>query len=233
MTVRDTRVLMIAALLALPLLLTGCEFSPNTELDWGTKHVRVHARVTPKPKVQRAAYYEPKPRCICDDAGYGVPVPNARPDTSVYQPSPRWTKPETARASDASFVWPVRGRVIEDFGTSPSGQRNDGINILAAQGTPIYAAADGTVSYAGNEVRSYGNLMLLRHDSGYVTAYAHADHFTVAKGEYVSKGQIIGYVGSTGDVTSSQLHFELRRGLRGETPVNPRPYLGALQVAAR
>jgi murein DD-endopeptidase MepM/ murein hydrolase activator NlpD len=75
--------------------------------------------------------------------------------------------------------------------------------------------------------------MLLTHNSGYVTAYAHADHFVVAKGEYVSKGQIIGYVGKTGDVASSQLHFELRKGLRGEQPINPRPYLGPLQVAQR
>lgn len=239
------RVVMIATLMALPLILTGCETSPNTQLDWGTKHAR--ARATVKPKPQRYATYEPKRHCTYDSYdGYDnydsyndtrgcVPVPTARPRYTEYQPTQRWTKAETQPASDpdANFIWPVRGRVVENFGIGAGGQRNDGINIVAPEGTPILAAADGTVSYSGNEVRSYGNLMLLRHDTGYVTAYAHADHFVVAKGEYVSKGQIIGYVGATGDVDSPQLHFELRKGMRGEQPVNPRPYLGPLQVAAR
>jgi hypothetical protein len=230
------RVSTIVAGFAFSPLLAGCTSTPDPELDWGTGHstARVSkAVVRPKARPQYATY-ETKPRCPCDDyvdARDCVPVPVARPNQTV----PRWTRAEPRAVSDpdANFVWPVRGRVITDFGTSSGGQRNDGLNIVAAQGTPIYAAADGTVSYSGNEVRSYGNLMLLRHDSGYVTAYAHADHFVVGKGEYVSKGQIIGYVGSTGDVTSPQLHFELRKGLRGEQPVNPRPYLGPLLVAQR
>lgn len=233
--------LILAAAFLLPLLLAGCTPTPYPELDWGTRPTRVSKAVKPKPKPQYVSY-ESRVRCPRDSYGYAddyecvpVPVPVARPNPTVYQPSPRWVRnePQAVVDSDASFVWPVRGRVITDFGTTAGGQRNDGINIVAPSGTPILAAADGTVSYSGNEVRSYGNLLLLRHDTGYVTAYAHADHFVVSKGEYVSRGQIIGYVGNTGDVDAPQLHFELRKGLRGEQPVNPRPYLGSLRVAQR
>jgi murein DD-endopeptidase MepM/ murein hydrolase activator NlpD len=230
----------LAAALVLPFVLAGCTPTPYPELDWDTGHTppRVSkAQVRPKARPQYTSY-ETKARCPCEtyvDNSDCVPVPVARPNPNVYQPSPRWVRnePRTVVDPDASFLWPVRGRVIADFGSSSGGQRNDGLNIVAPSGTPILAAADGTVSYSGNEVRSYGNLMLVRHDSGYVTAYAHADHFVVGKGEYVSKGQIIGYVGNTGDVDAPQLHFELRKGMRGEQPVNPRPYLGALRVAQR
>ncbi|MGZ5939746.1 MAG: murein hydrolase activator EnvC family protein, partial [Rhizomicrobium sp.] len=119
---------------------------------------------------------------------------------------------------------PVAGRVISDFGTNGSGQRNDGINIAAPLGTPIRAAASGTISYAGNELRGYGNLILIKHDDGYVTAYAHAERIVVNRGDTVTKGQIIAYAGSTGDVTSPQLHFEIRHGVQ---PVNPRTMLMA------
>ncbi len=240
MTIRTeclkARALTIAALLALPLLLAGCQSSPNPELDWGTGQHKARAAAAAKPKPRPQYVSSETERRPCEayaDECYDVPVPVARPDPDSYQP--RWVRNEAPVAidSDAGFVWPVRGRVITDFGAAASGERNDGINIVAPQGTPIRAAAGGTVSYSGNEVRNYGNLMLLRHDSGYVTAYAHADHFVVNKGDYVSKGQIIGYVGSTGDVATPQLHFELRKGLRGETPVNPRPFLGPLQVAQR
>jgi len=122
---------------------------------------------------------------------------------------------------------------VEEFGSYPGGERNNGINIETMHREPIRAAADGTVSYSGNELRGYGNLALIRHDNGYITAYAHADEFIVGKGDRVARGQVIGYVGRTGDVRSPQLHFELRRGTHGETPVDPRPYLGPLQVAYR
>jgi murein DD-endopeptidase MepM/ murein hydrolase activator NlpD len=114
--------------------------------------------------------------------------------------------------------------VISDFGTESNGERNDGINIAAQPGTPIRAAAAGTISYAGNELRGYGNLILIKHDDGYVTAYAHAERITVQRGDTVTKGEIIAYAGSTGDVTSPQLHFEIRHGVQ---PVNPRSLLMA------
>ena len=120
------------------------------------------------------------------------------------------------------FVWPVRGRVISDFGPKGGGLHNDGINIAAAQGTPIHAAESGVVVYAGNELRGFGNLVLLRHADGWMSAYGHAEELTVQRGDQVKRGQVIGRVGATGNVTSPQVHFELRRGSR---PVNPREHL--------
>ncbi len=120
------------------------------------------------------------------------------------------------------FMWPVRGPVIARFGSSGSGQRNDGINIAADENTPVRAAEEGEVIYAGNELRSYGNLLLIRHSRGYVTAYAHNGELLVAKSDKVQRGQKIAKVGSTGGVAKPQLHFEIRRGGR---PVDPAPYL--------
>jgi murein DD-endopeptidase MepM/ murein hydrolase activator NlpD len=126
--------------------------------------------------------------------------------------------------TEQRFLWPVVGRVISPFGDNPNGGRNDGINISVARGTPVRAAESGEVSYVGNELKGYGNLILIRHDSGFVTAYAHADSVQVKRGERVERGQVIGSVGDTGDVTQPQLHFELRHGTR---PVDPTPYLVA------
>jgi murein DD-endopeptidase MepM/ murein hydrolase activator NlpD len=124
----------------------------------------------------------------------------------------------------AHFVWPVRGRVISPFGQSDNGERNDGINIAARAGTPIRAAASGVVKYAGDELKGYGNLVLIQHDDGYVTAYAHAQSLMVSLGDRVEKGQVIGLAGATGDVDRPQLHFEIRRGV---TPVNPKLLLAS------
>lgn len=133
---------------------------------------------------------------------------------------------EEAQAYSAPlrFRWPLSGRVISSFGRTANGGRNDGINIAATVGEPIRAAATGRVIYAGNELKGYGNLVLIRHDDGYVTAYAHAERISVTRGTHVKKGQVIGYAGSTGNVRRPQLHFEIRRGVR---PVNPRPLLVA------
>ena len=132
--------------------------------------------------------------------------------------------------ADLQFGWPVKGRVLSDFGSTIGGGRNDGINIAAPYGEPIRAAADGTVSYSGNDLKSYGNLVLIRHGDNYVTAYAHSERILVSRGEHVAKGQVIGYAGSTGDVSQPQLHFEIRRGVQ---PIDPRPLLGPLQIAFR
>ena len=129
---------------------------------------------------------------------------------------------ENAAPSSARFAWPVNGRVIAGFGRTKNGL-NEGINIAAPEGSPIRAAADGVVAYAGNELKDYGNLILIRHKGGWVTAYAHARDLKVQRGDHVKKGQIIATVGKTGAVKSAQLHFELRKGA---TPVDPRQYLG-------
>lgn len=127
------------------------------------------------------------------------------------------------------FHWPLRGRVVSDFGAKGGGLHNDGINIEAPLGTPIRAAEGGVVVYAGNELRGFGNLLLLRHADGWMTAYAHADELLVARGAQVRRGQVIGRVGQTGNVSSPQLHFEIRRGKRA---VNPRDHLAAQSAAA-
>ena len=121
-----------------------------------------------------------------------------------------------------SFRWPVRGRVISGYGAKASGERNDGINIEVPEGTPIKAAEGGTVIYAGNELKGYGNLVLIKHPSGFVSAYAHASEILVKRDDVIMRGQTIGKVGATGNVSRPQLHFEIREGNR---PVDPLPHL--------
>lgn len=152
------------------------------------------------------------------------------PVTIAPLPAPRSVNYEAPRPrpvySDDSiaFQWPVEGRIISPFGATATGARNDGINIAAQLGEPIHAAAAGIVTYAGDELKGYGNLVLIRHDDGYVTAYAHAESINVTRGQRVAKGQVIGYAGDTGDVKTPQVHFEIRKGIE---PVDPKPLLMA------
>ena len=116
------------------------------------------------------------------------------------------------------FQVPVKGRIISGFGPKEGGLHNDGINIAAPTGTPIKAAENGVVVYAGNELRGYGNLLLLRHSDGWVTAYAHTSKFRVKPGDRVKQGEVIAEVGQSGNVERPQLHFELRKGTRAINP---------------
>ncbi|HET7804215.1 MAG TPA: peptidoglycan DD-metalloendopeptidase family protein [Pseudolabrys sp.] len=145
----------------------------------------------------------------------------------VAKEEPRTTESvvKSAEPSGAmpSFRWPVRGRVIAGFGSKPNGSQNDGINLAVPEGTPIKAADDGVVAYAGNELKGYGNLVLIRHSNGYVSAYAHASELLVKRGDTIKRGQVIAHAGQTGNVTSPQLHFEIRKG---STPVDPTQFLG-------
>ena len=108
--------------------------------------------------------------------------------------------------------WPVRGKIISGFGPKANGLKNEGINIAVPEGTSIRAAADGVVAYSGNELKGYGNLVLIRHEDGYVTAYAHASELFVKRGDTVKRGDVIAKAGQTGSVSSPQLHFEVRKG---------------------
>lgn len=126
-----------------------------------------------------------------------------------------------SRAGD-SFLWPVNGEVISDFGPKEGNRRNNGLNIAAAEGAPVRAAENGVVIYAGNELRGYGNLVLVQHDEGWTTAYAHNGAVLVGAGDQVSRGQTIALVGSSGNVSKPQSHFELRRNTEA---VNPTSYL--------
>jgi murein DD-endopeptidase MepM/ murein hydrolase activator NlpD len=153
-----------------------------------------------------------------------VAANDAPPSARVITPAADPVETPVAETTGAtpSFRWPVRGRVITQFGGKPNGQQNDGINLAVPEGTTFKAAESGTVAYAGNELKGYGNLILLRHANGFVTAYAHASELTVKKGDIVKRGQVIGKAGATGHVTSPQLHFEIRKGA---TPVDPIAYL--------
>jgi murein DD-endopeptidase MepM/ murein hydrolase activator NlpD len=131
--------------------------------------------------------------------------------------------PVKSASAMPSFRWPVRGRIISAFGAKPNGQQNDGINLAVPEGTPIKAAEDGVVAYAGNELKGYGNLVLIRHSNGYVSAYANASELLVKRGDTVKRGQVIAHAGQTGNVSSPQLHFEIRKG---SVPVDPTQFLG-------
>jgi murein DD-endopeptidase MepM/ murein hydrolase activator NlpD len=145
----------------------------------------------------------------------------------VVEPAPTMASQDAVKNAEPAgslpgFRWPVRGRVIVAFGPKPNGVQNDGINLAVPEGTPIKAAEDGVVAYAGSELKGYGNLVLVRHPNGFVTAYAHASDILVKRGETVKRGQVIAHAGQTGNVTSPQLHFEIRKGA---TPVDPSQYL--------
>lgn len=144
-----------------------------------------------------------------------TPAPAAEPAPTTIRTA---AVDPTAVTSAGNFRWPVQGRVIVDFATS----RDTGINIEAPEGAAVRAAENGTVIYVGNDVPGYGNLVLVRHSNGYVSAYAHLKDITVAKDEVLERGDALGTIGMTGSVNRPQLHFELRQGA---SPVDPMPML--------
>ena len=143
----------------------------------------------------------------------GEPTPLSKASQSVTVPA---TPP-------ARMIWPVNGKVVSSYGTS-GGQKNDGIDIAAAKGTPVKAAEGGKVVYAGGEVARMGNLLLIEHSGGYITAYGNNEELLVKKGDTVKKGQTIAKVGNSGGTPEPQLHFEVRRS--GKT-IDPKTVLGA------
>jgi murein DD-endopeptidase MepM/ murein hydrolase activator NlpD len=144
------------------------------------------------------------------------PKPVAEPQTTASLPSKAEEQPA---GPSADFRWPARGRVIAGYNGKGG---NEGINIAVPEGTPVKAAEGGVVAYAGNELKGYGNLVLIRHPNGYVSAYAHNGELNVKRGDQVKRGQVVAKSGQSGNVNSPQLHFELRKG---STPVDPVPYL--------
>jgi len=163
-----------------------------------------------------------KPDTIKSDATASVPTESvrvAKPEAKIDAPPAKTAEPAGAMPS---FRWPVKGRIIAAFGAKSNGTQNDGINLAVPVGTPVHAADDGVVAYAGNELKGYGNLVLVRHANGYVSAYANASELLVKRGDTVKRGQVIAHAGQTGNVTSPQLHFEIRKG---SVPVDPTKYL--------
>ncbi|MDP1866588.1 MAG: peptidoglycan DD-metalloendopeptidase family protein [Bradyrhizobium sp.] len=160
-------------------------------------------------------------------AAAGTPPQSARlaSATAKVEDAPAAEAP--VKASEATgalptFRWPVRGKVITTYGAKTNGKANDGINLAVPEGTPVKAAEDGVVAYSGNELKGYGNLVLVRHSNGYVTAYAHASELLVKRGDTIKRGQIIAKSGQSGEVGSPQLHFEIRKG---SSPVDPLQFL--------
>jgi murein DD-endopeptidase MepM/ murein hydrolase activator NlpD len=155
-------------------------------------------------------------------------APGNKPTVTTPPPGPPpATSPPPQIASNTGapkFDWPLRGSVVLGFGPHAGGVQNDGINIAAAKGTPVKAAEGGSVLYAGDEVKGFGKLVLIGHADGYVTAYANNDELLVTKGQRVTKGMVIAKVGQTGNVTSPQLHFEIRQKNK---PVDPTTLLGS------
>ncbi len=131
--------------------------------------------------------------------------------------------PKPPPRAGSKFQWPAQGKLLTSFGPKKGGLHNDGINIAAARGAPVRAAENGVVIYSGNELRGFGNLILIRHAGGWVTAYAHTEGINVARGQKVKRGQAIAKIGSSGNVSRPQLHFEIRKGSRA---VDPRRFLG-------
>ncbi|MBV9076231.1 MAG: LysM peptidoglycan-binding domain-containing M23 family metallopeptidase [Methylobacteriaceae bacterium] len=208
------------------------------------------AKVAAKPEAKPAKVAEAKPAKLADAKPAPAPAATAKPAAPAAKPlepakvaaaTPPKTalparEPETTAslpvqpvapapaapaAPTAEFRWPARGRVISGFGGQGG---NEGINIAVPEGTAVKAAESGTVAYAGNEVKGYGNLVLIRHDNGYVSAYAHNGEVEVKRGQKVARGQVIAKSGQSGNVTSPQIHFEIRRGAN---PVDPVPYLAS------
>lgn len=191
----------------------------------GTKSVAAAPAAAPAVAPADVAAVQP-PATKVAAAAPAEPVQKARLANATVTPEAVVAEPavKAAEATGAlpSFRWPVRGRVITSYGAKTNGKSNDGINVAVPEGTPVKAAEDGVVAYSGNELKGYGNLILVRHANGYVTAYAHASELMVKRGETIKRGQVIAKSGQSGEVGSPQLHFEIRKG---SSPVDPLQFL--------
>ena len=157
-----------------------------------------------------------------------VGLPDGVSSTNIAQPTPTETSVPTAPrkrfvapslAGSSGFTWPVQGEIITEFGPSQRGVHNDGVNIAASEGASVGAAAKGRVAFVGTNIKSFGKLVLVKHDGGIITAYAHLGDISVKEGDIVTAGQSIGTIGRSGRVDSPQLHFEIRKSRQ---PVDPR-----------
>ncbi|MBF0094452.1 MAG: M23 family metallopeptidase [Alphaproteobacteria bacterium] len=146
------------------------------------------------------------------------PPPRGQAEARAESPPSRFI-PKPPPRSGQAFLWPVSGKVVTRFGSLGDGIQNDGINIAVDKGTPVRAAENGVVVYVGNELKGFGNLLLIKHDEGWMTAYAHQDSVTVKRGQEVRRGDVVGRAGNTGSAPFPQLHFEVRRGTKAVDPM--------------
>ncbi len=159
------------------------------------------------------------PMAVQPPASEPLTPPAALPAETNVASLPPQRPAVPASTSGAQFTWPVSGAILARFGAAGKGLHNDGINIAAPAGTQVRAAGNGVVAYAGNELKGFGNLLLIKHADGWTTAYAHNDKLLVAKGDTVAQGQVIAVVGRTGNVDRPQLHFEVRKGTQALDPM--------------
>ncbi len=192
------------------------------------KKTRVAKTVTPRKKIALKQLKKTPAKKPVKIASVEKPLVKKKPAAKPSSVKRLTTKRQASLGN--KFRWPVRGRVISEFGSKSNGAKNDGINLSVPKGAAIVAAENGVVVYSGNELKGYGNLVLIRHKDGWSTAYAHVSQMLVKKGQKVRRGQVIAKAGQTGSVSRPQLHFELRRGTN---PVNPRKYLSGTKVALR
>jgi murein DD-endopeptidase MepM/ murein hydrolase activator NlpD len=170
---------------------------------------------------------EPKPKAPPASEVAVVRQPPARPEAAPA-PAPAPVDASApigslkAAEAGSTFYWPVHGQLIAGYGAKLNGLQNNGINVAVPEDTPVKAADDGVVIYSGNGLKTYGNMLLVRHANGYVTVYAHARELLVKVGDEIKRGQVIAKSGKTGDVDRPQVHFEIRKA---SAPVNPMPYL--------
>jgi murein DD-endopeptidase MepM/ murein hydrolase activator NlpD len=196
----------------------------------GAKTVAVAAPAAPAPLAAAPLAVAQQPAAVATvpvtRVAAAAPQQSARlaQATANIDEKPVETPAKAAEATGAlpTFRWPVRGKVITSYGAKTNGKSNDGINLAVPEGTPVKAAEDGVVAYSGNELKGYGNLVLVRHSNGYVTAYAHASELLVKRGDTIKRGQVIAKSGQSGEVGSPQLHFEIRKG---SSPVDPLQFL--------
>ena len=168
---------------------------------------------TTKPATTAKPITTPAPKT----AAATTPAPT-KTTTPKISSDPKKKLPAIGARSSSKFSWPVRGKILSQFGAKSGGLFNDGINIAATRGTAVNAAENGVVAYAGNEVKGMGNLIIVQHDGGWMTVYAHMDSLAAKRGARVSVGQKIGTVGATGKVDAPQLHFEIRKGTKAYNP---------------
>ncbi|MEG6509412.1 LysM peptidoglycan-binding domain-containing M23 family metallopeptidase [Methyloligella sp. 2.7D] len=192
-----------------------------------------NVRVVTTTKVEAPKFDEPK-----QTASQSAPAPRASSSaqtqasssaSSASSVASSTTLPAPDPMSGQRFRWPVNGRIVSKFGARSDGGHNDGIDMSVPQGTPVKAAENGVVAYAGDELKGYGNLVLVRHSNNWVTAYAHNEDLLVKRGDKVTRGQVIAKAGATGSVSQPQLHFELRKGSR---PVDPLQYMSSATANA-
>jgi murein DD-endopeptidase MepM/ murein hydrolase activator NlpD len=206
---------------------------PSAKLKLGTKLTVPGARTAAvAPIAQPAVVAAAQPTAVMAAPATKMAAVTSGPQQSAHlaqattkiEDAPAETPVKAAEATGAlpTFRWPVRGKVITSYGAKTNGKANDGINLAVPEGTPVKAAEDGVVAYSGNELKGYGNLVLVRHSNGYVTAYAHASELLVKRGDAIKRGQIIAKSGQSGEVGSPQLHFEIRKG---SSPVDPLQFL--------